>query len=254
MGANASVSTTVTEITKETITNLLISSSNKCESNNINTQTINISDIETIGCDVDISGITQELDITTNFSCAQESTNSADIQNQLKENLKNDIETKASAGIGISLAVNTQLQQSFEKAVNNINMTSIAECVATNLNTQTQNIGKIKMTCPNGGSLKIRDLRQSIVSSTVNSCVQSNQSLQQALNELQTEVDNVSKTSSEGIFSGLGGSFVIFLIIAIVMGGLVQSGALDAKKDDNSSSGSLISKGNFLSKMKGFKR
>lgn len=253
MGASASSTVAVSEILKDTVTNILISSSNSCSSTNINTQTLNISDIETVGCNVNIRRVSQNMDVKTNFNCAQDNNNSSDLQNKLKDALKSNIETKASAGLGLAASSTVIDQKSYEKVVNNVNMTSIAECVATNLNTQLQNIGKIKMTCYKGGELNIEDLTQSMVSSAVNSCIQSNQTLQQAITELQTDIDTTAKTTSEGMFAGLGGGFILMILVVVIIGGAYQSGMLDSGDDDDNGKGSRKGK-NFMNKFKNFKR
>lgn len=251
MGPALSVSTSVSEVTKKTITDIMVDSSNKCQSNNINTQTINISDIQTVGCNVEISGISQEQNITTNFTCAQESTNQTELENKLKNDLKQNLETAATAGLGVlSVAVSTDIQKTVDTVANNIDIKTVSECVSTNLNTQLQDIGSIKMKCNPGDTLKIKDLKQSIISSSVASCIQSNKTVQNAINDLQNKLDTSIKTTAQGMQLDFGSMFIIFVIIAICAYFFMAG---DEEEEDDTDNKPSIKK-KFMSKINNMKK
>lgn len=218
MGPAVSYQKTVSEITKETITNVMVESSSRCKSGNVNTQTINISDINAVGCSIKINNISQQQSISTNFTCAQENDNQTELKNRMQNDLKKNLETSAKAGLGIlTVSVSEDIQKTVDTITNNIDIKTMSECISENVNSQVQNIGKIKMRCKNSEELVISEISQNIISSSVSACIQSNKAIQSAINDLQNKLDTTIKTSATGMQIS-GSSIFMFFIFLVFLG------------------------------------
>jgi len=222
MGANASINVSVTDITKNAITNVLMSSSSNCNIGSANSQELNIGNINTKNCNVNISNISQVMKITTNLTCAQSASSSSELSNQMKDMIKKDIESNTKGGIGFGLSTNTSIEKSVTNIVNNIDIKSIAECVARNLNSQLKNIKDITMECNDDQTLNIDNISQTIISNTVSKCIQSNTNLQNSISDLQSTIDTKLSATTTGFLSELGNLFgpLLIFVVLIMAGGL----------------------------------
>jgi hypothetical protein len=226
MGAQQSKSTSQTDIVSEALTEVLMKNAQKCKDKTNAIQSLTFEDIES-PCPMEFSNISQNMKISTNFSCAQKGSNKSELMNQFKSKLDSEVDSKTS-GIGGALyssAESNTIARLTNKIKNNINIENIAECVSENLKTQEMKFNKIRQTgntclrdaAGNPVKMSFKDIAQSIVSEQISKCLQDNENISSSV----TELDNIlkSKTSStlEGISPAVlsGGSASSFSFILI---------------------------------------
>lgn len=203
MGGKAEAKTE-TNIVNEAVTNVIMSSAQNCSANNANTQELYFRDIKVKGCSVDFSNISQDMKVTQNFSCAQDSSQNVELLNKFKSEL--DAKTEASLkGITTSSTKAETITNIKNKIETNINMSSVANCVANNINQQKMEFGKIDVECAKGDRVSFNNIGQKLVATQVAKCIQSNKQVSDLSNELDNEVKAATSSKNEGLT--LGGSF-----------------------------------------------
>jgi hypothetical protein len=218
MGAAISRSISVSNIVNESIMEILMESSTSCQTQSIATQDMLFSDIQTLGCDVDFSNISQTADVSINLACAQSSELSSDLQNKFKAKLdeKIEAETKGTA-LGFNNAQSASITQAVNKVKNSISMESVVECISQSIIQQKAEFSKINAICYPGQKVSFRNIKQVILSTQINNCINSNNAATKAITELQTDIDKVIKSKTEGITMmaslGSGASSVSSVIV-----------------------------------------
>lgn len=221
MGASQTKSTSIVDITKKITTEVISKNASECGAKNNNKQEMSFSNIKTKGCQVDFSNFGQTIKVSQDFSCSQTNENKNKLQNELTDKLKNEVLAESS-GLTVGLS-NTETKAITKMATdisNKIDITNISKCVAETLNSQKMKFEKIEVDCtdnpPDQKKLSFNNLQQEIISTQVAKCIQGNSAATDAINKLQTDVDNKAKAKSEGV------GFGPFLIIGVVIaGGLV---------------------------------
>jgi len=227
MGGQQSKAKSQTDIVSEALTNVLMKNAQNCKAKSSSIQSLTISDIET-PCPFEISGISQNMKISTNFSCAQKGSNKNDILNQFKSQLDSAVESKTS-GIGGALYSSSEsdsIAKISNKIKNNIDISNIAKCVSDNMKKQKMGLGRIKQTgksCPtdqygNPVKVTIKDITQSIVSDEVSKCVQDSENISSAVAELDNKLKSTTTSTLEGINPAIlaGGSVSSSCVVGIV--------------------------------------
>jgi hypothetical protein len=218
MGAAISRSISVSNIVNESIMEILMESSTSCQSQSITSQDMLFSDIQTVGCDVDFSNISQTANVSINLACAQSSELSSDLQNKFKAKLdeKIEAETKGTT-LGFSNAESASITQAVNKVKNSISMESVVECISQSIITQKAEFSKITAQCYPGQKVSFRNIKQVILSTQINNCINNNNAATKAITELQTDIDKVIKSKTEGITMmaslGSGASSVSSVIV-----------------------------------------
>lgn len=224
MGNQSSKAVTNTDIVNKAITNIIMESSQNCTSNVSVDQELTFSNIRAKACKVDFSNISQEATVTQNFSCAQESSQSADLQNKLKTTL--DAQTEAVTK-GMTIGQNTSESLTLTKlkneVVNNVNVSSIANCVASAISKQKLAFEKIDVDCTGADdkTLSFNNIKQLLTMTQVSKCTAGNAQSAKAI----TEFENELKLKSSAVTSGIDfaaslasfGSFLIPTIICIIL-------------------------------------
>lgn len=224
MGQQSSVQAQ-TDIVSNALTNILMKNAQECSQNTSIVQSLEFNDIEST-CPLIFSGINQDAKIVTNFSCAQDSSNSADLLNKFKTELDQDLKAQTSgiAGAAYSQSKVDVINKLKNDIKNNIDISNIAKCVNTSIGDQKIKFGKIKLTgkCPKdifGREIQteFKNIGQKIVLENVAKCVQANKNL----SKLSNELDNSVKTKASAILEGINpavsasGSFSCLSIIVI---------------------------------------
>src|SRR4029078_9321650 len=133
MGAAQSSSVTKTNLVNRAVSDVMMDSSSNCSANQGATQEITVKDISATGCKVSFNDISQDMNLTQNFSCMQEASNTADLNNKFATALDNQV-TATLKGIPtalISNATTTAIADVKNEIKTNINIKSLADCVAT---------------------------------------------------------------------------------------------------------------------------
>lgn len=217
----SSKSTTETNIVNEALTSVAMSSSQNCSSSNGNVQEFSLGQIDTDGCDVNISNISQTQKVKQNFSCLQDSSQSAELLNKFKTELDAKTEAAVSA-FGIGQAEANTITNLTNKIKTDIDISSVANCVSNNLNTQKMSLAGVRAKCRPGQSVNIDNLSQIIMATQVAECVQTDKKIA----DIANEIDNKLKLHTSSSVSGLPdssaslaslGSFLIPIIVSIVV-------------------------------------
>ena len=238
MGNQQSTATAINNTVNQAISNVLINNSKTCSQNTEALATINFNNIETKGgCQLKWSNITQEVIQSPNLSYVQTSTDDTALRSEFQTQL--DQATAASvSGLGGAInseATSTTINNLKNTIVNNISISNIANCVQSTLAETTANWSNIKMDCTGcglqcAGSPQIcvntceqtwDTIKQSIIQKTVASCIQSNNTVVEAINKASNEISQQVEAANTGIdiFASFG-SFS-FAAIAGVIGGIL---------------------------------
>lgn len=228
MGNNTSSAFSATNIVNDVINTTIMSVSANCSSNASNAQEISVSDLTLIGCELNISGLSQQQTIKNNFSCLQQTKFSNTIKNTLATNLDQQISAALS---GLNIGLNNQsdvetITNIKNNIVNSVDMSSISNCIATSINSQKVSVGKITADCTKmkNPQVNISDINQVIVSESVAKCTQSSSALNNAIAQLDNFVKTKAEASNEGLSTtALVIGLIVFgvvclVILAIVMG------------------------------------
>ena len=202
MGAQFSKAQTETNIVNKSVTNVIMKSSQNCSANITSNQELTFSDIKTRGCNVNFNDISQEADISQNFSCAQESSQSADLQSKLKTEL--DAQTAAVTKgftVGMNSSESKTLTNLKNSVVANIDVSSIANCVANIIASQKLEFGKLDIDCrgANDKSLNFKNIKQKITMTQVSKCIQNNPQASKAVADFENKLKISTSAKTEGI-------------------------------------------------------
>lgn len=220
MGAQESKTVAVNNITQEAITDVMMESSQECSQSSNNNQTMKFSDFN-CGGNFNMSGINQKSEIKQNFTCAQDTNQSTDLQAKLQQELKNKLEAATSGiGIGYNSSQSEAYNNISNKIVNNINIKNTAKCMSDAMQNQSLIVEKINAR----GDCNINNISQQIVGDLVSNCTQSNKALAKAISEAQSKVDNEISASTKGV-SG----FEFFLILLGIVAMIVVAGIYGMK-------------------------
>lgn len=225
MGNATSSVFSATNLVNEALTTTIINVSNNCSSDSNNAQEIGISNINAIGCSVNINDIAQNQKITTDFTCVQNTDNSSMIKNQFESQLKQDL-SAAVSGLNVNLNSQSDVESVTNitnKIVNTIDMNTVSNCIANTIASQKITIDGIRVDCTNmpagtAREVNIGNLKQLMVNTSTASCTQTNSNLTSAINELQTLVDNKIKADTSGISSTAIIMIIVVIIIICVVG------------------------------------
>jgi hypothetical protein len=217
MGATTSNAISVSNITKEALTNVIQKSSQDCKSISNNNQTMRFTNF-TCGGNLDISNLNQKIEVTQNFSCAQQSQQNSELQTKLKEEIKNNLESTAKGqAIGQIDSNSIAMTDSVNNIVNNINMTQMTSCVASAIQNQNIELNGFTVT----GNCNIHNISQEIIAKQVTKCLAANEAANKAIADMQSLLDNDLKSKSIGMDLGM---VFIALIIFVFLGFMVLKG------------------------------
>jgi spore coat protein U-like protein len=222
MGSVRSVpiaNTQVNEIVNEMVQNVSVTSSSICEGRSTNNQSINFGDIETIGCDLYVGNINQDINSRVSVNCLQ----SDDFTQMMNHSINSEL-TKAAANGTPNLS--GKISNVFKS---NFDAKKVSTCMAETLNNQRLDFGNIKATCPNGGKVVISDISQNIVSDLLLHCIQTKEPiLVDKLNQLvpiesekKKEIVIVEKENNNMKFLGIGLGVLVSVIFLCIIAFLV---------------------------------
>lgn len=224
MGSSAS--TVLTNTVNDAVTSVVMTNSSNCTAKTGNSQELSFSDIDAKGCSVDFSNITQDMKVNQNFSCLQESGQSADIVNKIMQ----EIEAKAkatTAAFPIGSSESTTVTNTLNRIRSDVKLENIANCVAESINNQKQKFEKIRVECPpSDPKLTFKNIGQKLIATQVAKCSQGNKQLAEIATELDqqfkvsaestTGIDFFGSLSSLGALGALAGPLVAAIVGAII--------------------------------------
>ena len=240
MGNQQSTSNAVMDVVNTATTNVLMQNSSKCGQSNSQSQSIDISNIDTSGtsCSINVNGISQKAVQTPSFSCLSDSSQSADLQSQLQSAIKQQADAAVS---GLSGALNSQAVSNattkLQNVVNtNLNISNISSCVQDNLQNQDFKLHFLKSGCPgycstgcpkdytcdmSKCSVNIGNISQTATQGAVATCTSKNSALASAVTSISNDLSQSATTKNTGIDFGSSmaslGSFLVPFIISIVI-------------------------------------
>jgi hypothetical protein len=243
MGNQTSTSEAVMDVVNKATTNVIMSNSSKCGQNNTQKLDINISNIKSPNCPVKIHGIQQTAIQSPSFTCLSDSSQTANLQSQLKTAIKNQADSAVS-GIGGALnsqaasKATTKLQNIVET---NVNISNVSSCVQDNLQDVNTIINNIESGCPgycNRGCAgitdanickammdkcvtDISDIAQTATQAAVANCTSKNTALTSAISDIANDLSQSATSKNTGVdlfasLASVGGS-IIPGIISIVL-------------------------------------
>ncbi|NDG30555.1 hypothetical protein EB118_10860 [bacterium] len=229
MGAQQSTSRSEQNITNKAITETLMTSSTNCGSKSSQVQTMLFKDIKAIGCNVDFSNISQDAKVEVDLTCAQDNQNSAKLMQDFSNNLKSEVESKTKGfAVGYQSSQSDNISNITNEIVTKTNMTNIANCVAQNMQQQTQEYGGWRFVCQDPKQvISIKNISQNLVGKVAGECFQKNSNASDVSQKLDNTLTSSTKATTEGLSLdfGLGEMFknIIGIIIAVVVLSVVVS-------------------------------
>lgn len=225
----SSVSYSESNLVTNAVTNVLMESSSLCTQSGAFVQQMDINNVMN-NCaegDINITGVSQNMEIRLNFTCAQ----SVEQESGLLQKFKNDLDKQISAkteGAGLPLSSNQSMSASITKIKNNITtnikISNVAQCVQNTIASQRMTLSNIIRNCPKGagsGNINIRDIKQQLVASSVASCIQNNKALNKASQELENKLKEFLESSTKGIDPMSSSVVSIASIVACVVFALI---------------------------------
>lgn len=217
MGAAVSTSFSATTVVKDTLIKISSSTTQGCDMSSSLLQDLTFNDLEFRGCNVNFSNISQKLDVAQTLSCLQKSTNSADLKNAFKDKLKSEVDSTVS-GIPnaiVSVSQAAQITQSINKITQNIDFSSVANCLIQTIMVQKQTYGKILFECSDNQTISFNNINQELLANLISKCVQENENLTKAINELDAEIQNIVSSANSGI--NIWGVVVLAIVVLICL-------------------------------------
>lgn len=243
MGNQQSTASAVSDVVNKSVTNVLLNTSSSCKQSNTSVQKLDFSNITAgEGCSLNFNNISQTSTQTPNFSCSNSASNEQNLLNQFKTQLDQQAQSTVA---GLAGALNSQSSSQIvnnlkNKIENNINISSVSQCVQDNIAKQKQNYNKIVASCPGycrnlqqcvGVDPKLCDMSkcstnfsnisQAITQAAVGQCMSSNTNVTKAINDASNQISQIAKSENKGIdfaasLASLGVWFLP-LIICVVL-------------------------------------
>jgi hypothetical protein len=248
MGNQQSIATTINNTINKSITNVLMSSSTSCNQNNSVQALISFNNITTKGgCQLKFDNISQTINAAPNLVCAQSSANQADLATKFQTEL-NQNTTAITSGLGgaiNSTATTNAINKLKNEIINNINISSIANCVQNNIASATQNYSNITMDCTGCGLVctgkpqvcvntcqqEWTNITQNLTLKAVANCTQTNTGISRAVAEASNSIEQTLNASNIGTdifapFQALSTFSIAIIIIIALLCLFCSSGAL----------------------------
>jgi hypothetical protein len=227
MGAQQSSARVKTDVVNKIVTDIIMSSTANCTANTEATQTLSFSNIKTVGCRVDFSNISQEMDVAQDFSCVQENSKDADLQNALKTKLEAaaDAATEGQPILSVANSRSVVVSKSIADVVNKVNISSISNCIAKAVAAQLLTIGKIEMDCSgmDDPTLTFNNIKQKLTLAQVANCTQNDEQASAAISKFENDLKGKSTSSVLGIteatsiVASIASCCVLMLLIVAIM-------------------------------------
>jgi len=246
MGGQQSRASTSIDLTNKVLTRVLLNSSNNCQQNSSNVQTINFDNIRAdAGCSLNFSGISQKTRSAPNLVCAADNKNNTALMDEIKNDLQQTAkaETSGLAGALFSSSDSNNTANVVNEVVKNIDITNLSNCVNTSINQNTSNFTNIIGSCPaycrdpkhvaspyDNCKVDFNNISQDLLSQAVGNCTANNAGLVSATNKLDTAIKQEAEAKNTGIniAASLAGSLcfwcIIIIICSVLMGGAGAGG------------------------------
>lgn len=205
----------VNELVNTVTTNVIQENAQNCGASTGVDQMIKISDLNA-GGDINISNITQDSNVKFNFSCMQEASNQANLETQLANSVRSELD-QLTSGYQFQPSEQEQINTTKNNITTNLTSRNLAECTSRMFSNQETIINNLNAK----RNININNIAQTAILDVASTCNQSNQNLQNAITSLETEISAKGKQEAKGvdIFASLAslGTFALPLIIAIVL-------------------------------------
>jgi len=221
MGGSSSATNT-TDIVSKAITNVLIKTSQSCSSSSGNIQSITLGPIKAIDdCKVNVGNVSNNLRVVNNLGCIQQVKTDTQLRNDIATQIRQQAES-AVEGITTSESTADNITRISNEIATNINIDTMQKCVNEVYNTQT--IEQQGIVCSGAAEVTLGDMVNTLVSTQVTKCMQSQENIQQLSNELQQIVSQEAEAINKGFnfftsFTSLGLGFMapVLSIISIIL-------------------------------------
>lgn len=226
-----------TDILNEVMTNVLMQNSMNCTQSIDTTQIIQMKNLKFSGCDTtSITDISQTANLSPNLKCAQQSSNSADLMNKIKDEIKQKAESVIK---NIPVASETKAEnitKLTDLVQTNIDIVNIVTCAQNTIARQIIELQNIEVNCPPGGKATVSGITQSIISNAVVDCNAKNDNTVKVTNDMQAIIDQSAKAEIDGwdplgFLGTIGIAIVAAVLILAVLKLILGKGKDEQKKD-----------------------
>ena len=218
MGANfsAETNTSIQDTITKTMNEFISENSQDCEASTGASASVVIDNIK-CGGDYITGDITTDASSNLKLQCLQANKAEANFETFVEGKLKNELkkETKDLIGLKVSLDTNTTLTKSVQEVVNKVKANNIMNCLTKNLSEASV----IQKNVEASDNCKTGNINAIARSDTQASCIQKNESVMDAVSELNTNIETYlsNKTSSTGIVVMIIVGSIVALIIFIMI-------------------------------------
>lgn len=204
MGGNTSKVQSTMDIVTNVTSNVTSSVSSACGSSNVSNQSIS----QNVGGNAVMDGVSQSSKSTVNLTCEISNNMQNEFANKLTTDLQSELTAKLS-GLGIKNDVETDSKiKAVTNAAANIKLDDIKKCLADSTTTQS-------ITQTAGGNALMRNVSQTAVNEVISKCVMSNDTLNQATNDLDSIIKNKGTAENKG-FDPLSAMTAFFESVGLV--------------------------------------
>ena len=201
MGSSQSKVVKKTNITSKAISDAVITSTNSCETNANNSQTIKNS--ETVfsnikGSTIDAS-ILQQINSKFTSNCIQSSNVTSTLDTQIKSDLDQEVKNRMKGFTAVVTDTDTkEITDLTDEVKKNVNVSTLTKCLSDAKNRQEIDVDARKFTNIEGADIKAT-VQQSIASDLSTKCVQSDSVLQAATDKLETKLKSITGSEQSGL-------------------------------------------------------
>jgi ABC-type multidrug transport system fused ATPase/permease subunit len=239
-GVSSTLSSNTLNIINETVNSITSDITKKCENKTENIQTMSVTIKDPIGCSVRVSGIDQTINSKVNTTCLQTNITKTELQTKLNNKIDQVAESLKTAGsLSLFDITKTDNMTTLRNTVNNNTvLTELTEAINKDINYQNNDILLDGIVCRpiitkdawgnqtiHGDTIDVVNINQTIISDTVFKGLQSSESLNKAVVDVDNDISQAAKSTSLGLFDGIataGGPLV--MIIALIVIGCIFTG------------------------------
>lgn len=226
MGGQSS-SVQKTDIVTQSLTNIMVKTSQSCSSTSANSQNIKVGKIIASGkCKVNVGNIRQDLKVVNNLGCIQEVKTDTDLRNDIAREIKQQAEAKVE-GITTNHSQSVNVNNIITEIATNIDIESLSSCTNEVYNSQV--LEQQGIVCSGEAEVTLDDMVQTLMSKQITKCIQAQENIAKLASDLNNTIDQAAKSVSVGANFGSLGSLTslglgfmspLITLIALVMSSL----------------------------------
>lgn len=237
----------VSDVVNESVASVLMQNTASCLQTTDTTQVLSIKNIQTDGCALSVSDVSQQTFAMPSSKCMQQAANDANLSQMLKSTIQQKMkEEMKNLSFGDSQS-SENYNRTLNEVASSVNINNVMSCVQQTLSKQLMELGDFTLkNCPTkkvvtiakDGTrtetdepipVEIKNLSQTIIAQASQDCSSANQNTAKLVNQLDQILSQTTTIANDGwdplgFLSILGIAGLLFLIVLFYGGySLVRS-------------------------------